>query len=109
MAFSLTVKSDISGLLAISRSSPTMIGFIALPSFQLSSFTGVGRPGMIPALRHVAWRAKPEARPRCCGAMEAVVETEEMEEAREERERSVIMDSGLEPEEAVETEGRRVR
>ena len=57
-------------------------------------------------MRHVACRAK-QARG---GASDEVVETvltEEMEEAREERVRSEIMDSGLEREETVLMDGRR--
>jgi len=84
-------------------SSLIRIGFAKDPSF--SSGTAVGRGGSL-ALRHVACRAK-QAR---VGANDEVVETvltEDIEDAREERVRSEIMDSGLERGEAVLMDGRR--
>lgn len=96
--FSLIVKSIMSGLDTISVSSVMSMGFVAVPS--LSSATVAGGIGS-PALRQVACRAKQEAR---CGADDEVEETVDMEEiddAREDRDRSDIIDSGLEREDAT--------
>ena len=80
------------------------IGFVTLPSF--SSGTVAGGTG-IPALRHVACRAK-QARFGARDEVEETVETEEMEDALEDRERSEIIDSGLERVEAtLAIDGRR--
>ena len=91
------------GLDTISTSSSITIGFVQVPSF--SSLTSL-RGGSL-TLRQVAWRAK-QAR---CGASDAVVETvemEEMDDARDDLERSVIIDSGDEPYEFIlMIEGRR--
>ena len=73
-----------------------IIGFVHVPSF--SSLTSL-RGGSL-TLRQVAWRAK-QAR---CGANDAYVETvdvEEMDDERDDREWSVIMDSGEEPYDAI--------
>lgn len=101
-AFSLMVKSAISGLAAISTSSSLMmIGCTALPSFS-SVQDGIGSL----AFRQVACFAKQGAR---LGATEVdeIVLMEEMEEARDERERSEIMLSGLDRDDALAIEGRR--
>jgi hypothetical protein len=81
-----------------------MMGFVALPS--LSSFKTAGNADSLPALRQVACRAK-QARPGANDAVVETVQTEEMEEAREERIRSEIIDSGLERDDAVSADGRR--
>lgn len=68
-----------------------------------------GRPD-VAALRQVAWRAK---QARLAGGAKykepfvETVDTEEMEEARDDRDRSDIIDSGLDPDDAVLTDGRR--
>lgn len=80
------------GLDTISTSSSMMIGLIALPS--VSSLTNLD--GSNPALRQVAWRAK-QAR---CGAIdeyEDAVETEEIDDERDNLELSDTIDSGLDP------------
>lgn len=103
-AFSLTVKSAISGLAAISTSSSMMMmGLTALPSFS-SAMLVCGTGNL--AFRHVACLAKHGAR---LGATEVdeMVLMEEMDEARDERERSDIMLSGLEREDALANEGLR--
>lgn len=65
-----------------------MMGLVDVPTF-ISSLRSL-RGGNL-AFRHVAWRAK-QAR---CGAIDELVETEEMLDARDER--SETIDSGLEP------------
>lgn len=102
MALSPMVKSAISGLAAISTSSSAMtMGLMALPSFS-SLHGGIGSL----AFRHVACFAKQGAR---LGATEVdeMVLMEEMEDARDERERSDTMLSGLEREDALAIEGLR--
>lgn len=95
----------VSGLVeTISVSSPKTVGLISMPTF--SSLTGCGNPRSLGTFLHVAWRAKQAL----FGAAEEVVETveiDETDEARDERDLSDIMDSGLEPEEAVLIDGRR--
>ena len=91
MTFSLIEKSAMSGLDISSPSSEITIGFVAVPSFSSTTVAGSGSP----AFRQVACRAK-QAR---CGAIdetEAAVEIEEMDEARDDRDLSEIIDSGLE-------------
>lgn len=72
------------------------IGLLAVPSF--SSITVAGRGN--PAFRHVACRAK-QARFGASDEVEDTVETEHIDEAREDRDRSDIIDSGLERVEAA--------
>jgi hypothetical protein len=97
------VKSIISGLETISASSAMTMGLASDPS--CSSFTAAGRGSL--TFRQVACRAK---QARGFGASDEVVETVEMDEiedALDERERSEIIDSGLEPDDAVLIDGRR--
>lgn len=86
-----------SGLETISVSSVMTMGFVTVPSLSSAKVAGgIGSP----ALRQVACRAR-QAR---CGADDEVEETVDMEEiddAREDRDRSEIIDSGLEREDAT--------
>jgi hypothetical protein len=86
----------------ISSSSLIMIGWALLPLFSLSSssMTSALDRG-IRAFRVVAKRAKLARGGATHEAAEDTVVTDEMEEAREDRETSLIMDSGLEREERV--------
>ena len=81
------------------------IGLSALPSF--SSTTVAGGSGNL-AFRHVACLAKHGAR---LGATaedaDDIVLMDEMDDAREERDRSEIMDSGLERDDTLARDGRR--
>ena len=104
--FSLMLKSTfvMSGLDTISRSSAMTIGFVRLPSF--SSATVAGGIGSL-ALRHVACRAK-QARLSAEDEVDETVDMEEMDDAREDRDLSEIIDSGLEREDVMlAAEGRR--
>ena len=93
-----------SGLVVISISSAMTIGFIDVPSF--SSATVAGGMGNL-ALRQVACRAK-QARLGATDEVEDTVDIEEMDDARDDRDRSDIIDSGLEREDArLATDGRR--
>jgi hypothetical protein len=78
------------------------IGLFAVPSFSSITVAGSGNP----ALRHVACRAK-QARFGASEEVEDTVEMEEIDEARDDRDRSDIIDSGLERvEAALATDGR---
>ena len=104
VTLSLMVKSAMSGLQTISESSTMMIGLVAVPSF--SSATVVGGIGNL-AFRQVACRAK-QARFGANDEVDETVEIEEIDEAREDRDRSEIIDSGLEREDAtLAIDGRR--
>lgn len=92
------------GLETIPPSSSITIGFVMVPSFSSLA----SQRGKSPAFRQVACRAR-QAR---CGAtdeFDETVEIEETDEDRDERELSVIIDSGLDPKESMLiVEGRRV-
>jgi len=94
--FSLIEKSAISGLDTISTSSEITIGLFAVPSFSSFTVAGSGNPAFL----HVACRAK-QARFGASEDVEDTVEMEEIDEAREDRDRSDIIDSGLERVEAT--------
>ena len=80
------------------------MGFVAVPS--ISSFTSAAGNGST-AFRQVASRARP-ARFSAKDEVVDTVEIDEIEDARDDRDRSEIMDSGLEREDAaLATDGRR--
>jgi len=81
-----------SGLVTISVSSAITIGFVAEPAF--SSIT-IDEGIVSLAFLHVAWRAK-QARWGAPVEVDEAVDTEEIDEARDDVERSEIIDSGLE-------------
>lgn len=93
----------------ISSSSLMMMGWDWLPLLSLSSssMTSALDNGMR-AFRVVAMRAKLARGGATHEAAEDTVVTDEMDEARDERDRSLIIDSGLEREErALLTDGLR--
>ena len=75
-------------------------------SGPVASFTAAGMTGSLRTFRHVACRAK-QARYGASDDVVETVETDDIEDAREDRDRSEMSDSGLEPEEVVLTDGRR--
>lgn len=105
---SLILKSG--GLSSVDSSSPMTMGLAEAPSgngsFSIVSVVGKGTR----AFRVVAKRAKLARGGATHDAAEDTVVTEEMEDAREERELSLTIDSGLERDESeLLIDGLRVR